>query len=961
MSRLFLFLLLFVAGLSRASVVTLTQCSMSGGQWARILVSLKNRGPGELQSPRVAFDLQVPAGKIPEGQGWDAGNVSVRVEKKSETLWTVWLTSSTNLAEQATWNDGRGVLIGVHLTDWSNWDASPSPSWTSSSNLVENSAVRVYDAAGQIVGGQGSNSGAVSTHSTFALQIDPGGTCNLTGNIVLIRGATLSLRCTPNDGMKLSGWTLDGVGRAATEVIDVLADGANHAVQVQFAARTRLWVSASVEGQGTVQPSGDIAAYQGDTVRIAASAQPGWSLLKWTINGVDGGTNPTLTLPGVQAASTVVAVFRQDATISGINVTAREELPRDPRWSKIYLKVTNTGSTTLAAGYKVRYLFRIPAHQTPSLSQWDVPSATGRLVDLQNGFWAVEFTSGTQLAGGATSGDGRGWYFALQTGSNVNWDTTGNISLPPSGSWLPAPYISVFDPAGNRVAGVDPALSPTYPEGIHVMALYKEGDGDDKWLRPRIIIRNFGSQALSDFVYYWYFRTESGMVPIVTPWFPDSVRPALEALGAGNYRLRFNYSGFTLPPQTDLPTPDGSVTGIALPGYPSWDKSTACSYMSGTTFQPDSAILIYDRNGRLLWGNPASVRACGGAPGDNPGDGDDPGDVGGPEVEYPPFIVVQPRDTTVRSGQSASFETRATGEGTLTYQWRRNGADITGATEPVLDLALVQGSQDGDEFTCAVSNERGTTVSRKAKLRVISPISVGEIVVQPSDDTAFIGGDAVFEVVVSSGEALEFQWYFNGQALRGQNQSRLVVRTVDVRDSGSYWVVITTATGKRLTSRHAHLVLLPSRPSSLVFSISGSFVDSVRTQLPDTTADLVVRLFGAPKGGNPLWTERHFEVPIRTGEWNLTIGSDPQAVGLEQIVSRHSGLYLEVALDGILPVVFGPRVPLTSVPYATSSGARVIYGQGVPQSASLEGVLYLDQTTRKLWQRKSGTWLQLDP
>jgi len=598
----------------------------------------------------------------------------------------------------------------------------------------------------------------------------------------------------------------------------------------------------------------------------------------------------------------------------------------------------------------------------PSLSTWGVPSANASLTELGNGYWAADFVSTTLLAPGSVSGEGRGWYFALQTGTNTNWDTTGNIALPSGGAWANAPFISLFDKNGNRIAGSDPSMSASYPDGLHVMALFKEGDGDDKMLRPRIVIRNYGSQALSDFVYYWYFRTDSAKVPIITPWYPDSVRPALEALGNGNYRLRFDYSGATLPPQTDLPTADGSVTGIYLAGYPSWDKTKACSYMSGSTFQPDSAILIYDRAGKLLWGKPDAVKACGGdgtGTGDDTGD-DDTGSVIDGDVGYPPVIVVQPRDTTVREGSSARFEVRATGEGDLSYQWRRNGADIIGATDPLLDLDLVVGSQDGDEFLCVVSNGHGSVVSGKVHLGVVVPEQATVIVSQPSDDTTSIGGDASFAVVVSSGEALRYQWYFNGQPLRGKNSARFVINAADVRDSGAYWVVVTTASGKRLVSRHAVLVLVPARPSALVLSISGVFADSIRSQLPDTSADLIVRLFGTPKGGDALWIERHLEVPIHSGEWNLTIGSDPNASGLDALVQRHSGLYLEIALDGVLPIAFGPRVPLTSVPYATAAGARVIYGQGIPVQSALEGVLYLDQTTKKLWQRKGGIWVRLD-
>jgi len=958
MSRLIL-ALLFLAGLGRSEVLTQSQCSMQGGQWAKLVVALTNRGPGAIQEPRVAFDLTVPDGKVPEVQGWDVGNVSVRLERVSSSKWIVWFTNPIDLPEGTIWNDGRGATAGVHLVDWSVWDPTPSPDWiASASAFVTNPNLSVFDKAGQVIGGPGAiTTPPVSKNSSFLVALDPGGTCNESGTVVVPTGTTLAIRCQPADGMKFVGWTYDGTAKSATDVMDIVADGLDHSVRVQFVAKTRVWVHVSTEGQGGTQPSGDVPVYQGDTQTIVATANSGWSFASWSVGGVvQTSISPVLTLGNVQSTTTVIARFVSSPAVAGIQAQAKEDLPRDQHWSKIHLGVRNSGTTTLDAGYSVHYVFRVPEHQTPTVSNWDVPSASTSLDSLGGGYWMLRITSTTALAPGHSGGEDRGWYLGLQTGSNTNWDATGNIALPAGSDWTPAPFITVWDKAGKLVSGSEPNLSSDYAPPSSVMALYKEGDGDNKMLRPKIVIRNSGDNALSDFVFYWYFRTDSAQVPIVTPWYPMTNTPTLEALGNGKYRLRFDYIGTTIPPHTDFVNADGNITGIYLPGYPVLDKTMACSYLPGSTFQPDSAILIYDRNGKLLWGNPDRVSACGGPGSDTSGTKVPPTDV-----EFPPVIVLQPHDTSVTVGGSASFEVRATGDGELQYQWRRNGVDLTGATSPTLQLGLITADNDRDEYTCAVTNSAGTVVSKKAHIRVLAKASDPFILVDPVDDTTYLGGDASFFVTATGDDHFQYQWFHGKTILSGQNGSRLVIRLADQRDTGVYWVRVTASSGKKIDSRTARLILVAVQPANMSISLSGVFQDSIKAMIPDTSVDLVVRLYTAPEGGTAVWTERHVDVPLQNGNWNLTIGQIRSNPSLDQVISKHKGLYLEVALEGIFPIAFKPRVPVTSVPYASVTGARVIYGAGQPTQAALEGVLYFDQTKQVMWQRKNAIWTRIDP
>ena len=81
-------------------------------------------------------------------------------------------------------------------------------------------------------------------------------------------------------------------------------------------------------------------------------------------------------------------------------------------------------------------------------------------------------------------------------------------------------------------------------------------------------------------------------------------------------------------------------------------------------------------------------------------------------------IAVQPYDIAVATGQPVTFTVTGAGSATLTYQWQRNGADITGATGPSYTLQKPSSVDNGAVFTVIVSNSLGKVASNPATLTV---------------------------------------------------------------------------------------------------------------------------------------------------------------------------------------------------------------------------------------------------
>lgn len=81
----------------------------------------------------------------------------------------------------------------------------------------------------------------------------------------------------------------------------------------------------------------------------------------------------------------------------------------------------------------------------------------------------------------------------------------------------------------------------------------------------------------------------------------------------------------------------------------------------------------------------------------------------------PPVVTQQPSSTTIARGTSAIFNVTATGTPALTYQWRKNGTIITGATTARLTLSAAKDS-DAASYDCVASNSYGRTTSNAATL-----------------------------------------------------------------------------------------------------------------------------------------------------------------------------------------------------------------------------------------------------
>jgi alpha-tubulin suppressor-like RCC1 family protein len=157
-----------------------------------------------------------------------------------------------------------------------------------------------------------------------------------------------------------------------------------------------------------------------------------------------------------------------------------------------------------------------------------------------------------------------------------------------------------------------------------------------------------------------------------------------------------------------------------------------------------------------------------------------------------PTLEEQPADAALTEGQAAQFEIVVSGVGALTYQWRFNGVNladgvrISGAQSAVLritDLSL----EDRGRYDVVVTDEVGTTISRKAFLYPLEP----RILEHPDTQVSDTGRYAALEVTTEASPLPQtYQWY-RGESgdttfpVEGFDFAKSVI--LEGTETGKYW------------------------------------------------------------------------------------------------------------------------------------------------------------------------------
>jgi hypothetical protein len=181
-----------------------------------------------------------------------------------------------------------------------------------------------------------------------------------------------------------------------------------------------------------------------------------------------------------------------------------------------------------------------------------------------------------------------------------------------------------------------------------------------------------------------------------------------------------------------------------------------------------------------------------------------------------PTIDTQPQNTTVDENTTATFTIGATGTGTLSYQWKKDGVPV-GTNSTTYAFTAVEGDT-GAVITCEVTDDVGTTVSDNATLTVTALFPT--ITVQPQSQTVDELDDVTFTVAATaSAGTLSYQWYRNGGPV-GTSTNSYTYQALLVDDADTVYCDVSdsngTTTSTTATLTVTDLVLtIDTQPASI--------------------------------------------------------------------------------------------------------------------------------------------------
>jgi hypothetical protein len=160
-------------------------------------------------------------------------------------------------------------------------------------------------------------------------------------------------------------------------------------------------------------------------------------------------------------------------------------------------------------------------------------------------------------------------------------------------------------------------------------------------------------------------------------------------------------------------------------------------------------------------------------------------------AESPYISTAPPAVFGTNAGSNVTFTVTAGGSAPLTYQWKRDGVDIPGATVPALTLTNLI-LTDSANYTLAVSNAYGVANATTLLQVLIRPAVTNHIVSQ----TVLQGANATFTLTAGPNHPLVplgFRWIRNGGSLPGITTSVPVLVITNVQASGTIRVAVTNA------------------------------------------------------------------------------------------------------------------------------------------------------------------------
>jgi hypothetical protein len=594
---------------------------------------------------------------------------------------------------------------------------------------------------------------------------------------------TLTLTNTGTAAVTVSGGTVSGAGFSIVGGISAVSipGGQSQSFQIQFAPQSVGAASGNITISSNATDSSLIVSLDGTgATALSITAQPinqsvmtgqkanfsvsatgtGTVTYQWKKNGVaiSGANYASYTTPPTVAGDNgaVYTVVVADSTGSSADTAAMLSVTTNPVAPSI---TTQPAAQSVAAGQSAT--FSVVASGTATLAyQW-----------TKNGS-AIAGATGATYTTPATSASDNGALFAVTVSNSQGSIGSNTVALTVNN-----PPAITAQPASQTVAGGQTATFIVAASGTPTLTY--------QWFKSGSPI---GGATSTSYTTPATSASDNGAVFSVTV-----------TNGVGNVTS----SGATLT----VNVAPSIVTQPAAQTVAAGQTATFAVTAAGTAYQ-------WNKNGAAIGGaNSASYTTPATAATDSGAlftvsvtnsYGSVTSNAATLTVNVPPTITAQPGSQTVTVGQTATFTVAATGSGTLTYQWKKNGTVIKGATSAAYTTPAAAASDDASQFTVTVTGTTGSVTSNAATLSVNAPASIAS---QPANQTVNAGQTATFSVAAAGTPTLTYQWSKNGAAIGGATSASYTTPATALTDSGATFTVTVANTYGSVTSNAATLTV----------------------------------------------------------------------------------------------------------------------------------------------------------
>ncbi len=815
-----------IVGATASSYSTPNAVAADDGSVFDVLIS---NGSGSLTSQEATLSIIFPPVII-------SHPVSREAIQGESVSFTVQLEDATGASYQ--WRLGNNNIAGATSASY----VIPAVG----SQHAGNYSVVVTNAAGS----------SISNTASLTVLIPPGITTQPLGqNIVLGQAAQFSVVASGSPTLtyqwRRNGSPIANATSASYSIPSVAqADSGNYSVTVTNAAGSitsnTARLNVIIAPQITTDPQ-NTTAVQGETASFSVVASGSSPSYQWRQNGVNlsGQTSATLSLNNVTqtmngnsydviASNAAGADTSASAILTVTTLTVAPVITQNPvnqtviQGEPVSFSVTSTGTAPLTytwalagvtVGTTTTGSYTIASAQPANAGSYTVTVSNSAGSDVSNPFSLTVITPPTisaqpqplSVAFGSSanfsvtaSGNGTLSYQWRKDGVNIDGAVSANYSIASVNNASAGEYdVVVSNSAGQVISS--PALLSVSP----VISTQPSGGSAVLGASFSFTVSAQGP-GLS---YQWVKGTDS--VGSNSPTY--TINPVVNSSG-GSYRVIVsNSAGSVTSNQANLTVivPPSITSQPVSHGVLNGDSAMFAVVASGSNLQYQWRF-----EGVNITGATSSILTLNSSNSASEGDydvivsntaGRDTSEPAQLTVNIPATITGHPGNSSVLEGASASFSATASGSGTLSYRWHRNGVALnnggsyTGVLSASLSINPVSTTHAGN-FTLVVSNAYGSDTSDAATLTVTPAPTPPSIATQPVSQTVLNGNPFQF-LVVASGSNLSYQWYFEGTAINNANASSYGSVATPALD-GDYYVVVSNSAGS-VTSNTVSLTVNP--------------------------------------------------------------------------------------------------------------------------------------------------------